>query len=283
MQWVDSNKVEWQRFAAHRPGFAENKRLLVGDRHAPTNFELSIVHVDSVYSTPRHKHNFDQIRVMLSGDFGYDKSDVLREGSISYFPEGTPYIQRSEGESVTLLLQFGGASGSGFMSYADLDRGKVELESQGAFEEGNFIASGSNSGLKKDAYEAIWEHVSGREIKYPPLRYKSPAVMDPNGFEWIEAVSESGVFEKSVGRFSERDIGMGYIRVKSGCAHTLIDDRLYYLLSGNGRCGEHVWTEGVAVNAQSDGPHSFEAAETSEFVYMDRPRFEAVQAAAAVA
>lgn len=271
MQWVDSGQVAWQRFAPHRPGFAENKRLLSGQSDSRKNFELSLVHVDSHYATPRHKHNFDQIRFMLKGEFGFNRNDVQREGSLSYFPEGTPYIQRADGESITLLLQFGGASGAGFLSYADLDRGKEEMDEIGRFEDGLFVSA--DSGKSCDAYEAIWQHIRRRPVRYPLMRYRSPIVADPQSFDWIACSEESGVYIKQVGQFTERHIGMGFLKCAAGSAHTLVDDRLYYLLSGSGTCDDLSWGAGIAVNAQCDGPHLYTALEESEFVFMDRPGF----------
>ena len=92
-----------------------NKRLLRGRAGAPDNYELSLVLMDGDYTTPRHKHNFDQVRYMVEGEFGYGRSkdEVQQQGTIGYFPEGVSYEQRAVRRSVTLLLQGGGASGAG--------------------------------------------------------------------------------------------------------------------------------------------------------------------------
>ena len=43
------------------------------------------------YYTPRHRHNFDQIRMVMEGKFAYAGRKTMRQGSIGYFPEGTYY------------------------------------------------------------------------------------------------------------------------------------------------------------------------------------------------
>ena len=52
---------------AVRGGDREFKSLLVGDDNAPDNYRLLFVRQSGKVRVPRHKHNFDQIRVCLEG------------------------------------------------------------------------------------------------------------------------------------------------------------------------------------------------------------------------
>ena len=61
----------------------------------------------------------------------------MAPGIIGYFPESTPYgPQTSSVSSLTLVLQFGGASHSGYMTHEDMEVSTVELKKLGRFEKG---------------------------------------------------------------------------------------------------------------------------------------------------
>ena len=103
------------RGLGHRSGGIDFKRLLQGSPGSPDNFELSIVRTAGDYFTPRHRHNFDQVRLCLEGAMNYAPGKDLKAGTVGYFPEGTFYgPQSSTSKSVVLLLQMGGSAGYGF-------------------------------------------------------------------------------------------------------------------------------------------------------------------------
>ena len=84
---------------------------------------------------PRHRHNFEQIRLPLCGSMNLGGGLVLEEGQIGYFPEGLPYGPQQDplghakpGERLQLVLQFGGASGYGFMSMDQRKAAWAELQ-----------------------------------------------------------------------------------------------------------------------------------------------------------
>src|SRR5437868_6198056 len=121
MRVATAADVPWSSVSGHRAGRIEFRRLLRGTPGAPDNFELSLVRTFADYATPRHRHNFDQIRCGLAGAMNWAPRRDLIAGSVAYFPEGTFYgPQRMAGESLVLLLQLGGASEQGFMPYEDL-------------------------------------------------------------------------------------------------------------------------------------------------------------------
>lgn len=41
------------------------------------------------YHAPRHRHNFEQVRVLHDSEFGCDAGLSQQAGSVGYFPEGT--------------------------------------------------------------------------------------------------------------------------------------------------------------------------------------------------
>ena len=272
MRTANADEVQWQRFSSHRPGMARNKRLLAGNEGDLRNYELSIVECQDGYRTPEHHHIVDQVRFMLEGRFGVGEGLVLEEGSLSYFPEGVLYTQEGIGTSRTLLLQFGGHSGSGFMSYRQLERGHYELSQNGEFSKGCYQREGEAE--THDAYEAIWEHINERKIEYPSPRYQMPIIARPDNFAWQPIDGETGVAIAVCGRFSSTGIGMGLIKVERSASHRLVATRLYYLTSGSGRCGGASWPSHTAADPEGEDHHLFVADEESVFLYYDRPVFE---------
>jgi hypothetical protein len=276
MKIARADERQWQRFASHRKGLLQNKRLLSGTEGRPDNYELSIVDVAGDYGTPRHQHNFDQIRFQLVGAFGYgqEDEDVQEEGSIGYFPEGVAYSQRSVGHCRTLLLQFGGNSGAGFMSYAQLEGGQAKLLRRGDFLHGKFRdGSGEGGAAEKDAYEAIWEEVNGRDIAYPRPRYRAPIIAAPENFGWVPLPGQEGCAARACGSFGERGVGFGFIRVGPSRHLALLPHRLYYVLSGTGNCGSESVSEGCAIDPDGRTDLLMEAVELLALVYLDRPSF----------
>ena len=120
----------------------------------------------------------------------------LVAGSVAYFPEGTFYgPQRMAGESLVLLLQLGGASGQGFMRYEDLQAGHATLAARGTFAGGIYRGP---DGRPRDGYEAVWEHVHGRPIAYPPPRFEEPILMWPAHCPWVPSRDEPDTWRWSV-------------------------------------------------------------------------------------
>src|SRR5581483_473987 len=120
------------------------------------------------------------------------------------FPEGTPYgPQSSSVSSLTLVLQFGGASGSGYMAQEQMEAGIAELKQHGRFEKGVYRRDADVEGKRNlDGYQAVWEHVNKRPMRYPEPRYHDPVMMNPAHFAWVPAENAPGVHEKPMGVFT---------------------------------------------------------------------------------
>ena len=97
-----------------RAGLFRAQALLAGLEGSPDNFFLQLSQTFSDFASPRHRHNFDQVRVQLKSDADFARDGVMQPGMVAYFPEGVFYGPQSiSGESLTLVLQLGGASGAG--------------------------------------------------------------------------------------------------------------------------------------------------------------------------
>src|SRR5215813_7416727 len=197
----------------------EFKTLLTGDDTALDNFRLYFVRQKGEVDVPRHKHNFDQIRMCLEGEGqNYGERKWIKAGELAYFPEGTPYgPERSNCERLSITLQFGGASRNGFVSSARLQRAMEEMREFGSFEKGIFKRIGQLAPGEKrnqDSYEAIWEHINKRKLVYPNPRYGEPIRLKPENFDW-ETVA-SGFAKKHLCDFSERHLQISSLKLDAG-------------------------------------------------------------------
>ena len=212
----------------HPTGAIAFQHLLRGDPGSPDNFMLILGRQDGDFHMPRHRHNFDQIRLPIVGPM--DHGDfVLGEGEVGYFVEGLAYGPQDDplgryapGERLQLVLQFGGASGVGFMSIEDRRRGREELSRTGRFE-GNYYHRAD--GKTEWGLNAIWRQVYGAPLTYPKPRYRSPIVADPAAFTWRPVEQSSGVEHKLLGVFSERAVWAEMVRLAPGAAWRSSDTR----------------------------------------------------------
>jgi hypothetical protein len=181
---------------------------------------LMLVHAQD-YRAPRHRHNFDQVRFMLQGEFSFDRGQTLRAGMAGYFPEGTYYTQRGFDHSTTLLLQSGGASRSGYMSDRQLRAAIEELKRIGEFHDGFFWHRDDSGKLKhKDGYEAAWEHVHGRSLQYPNPLFKSPILWHEDDFAW-QPLGDDGAAWRDFCSLTHLKLGIAQLRMPPGSRHTL--------------------------------------------------------------
>jgi hypothetical protein len=214
----DSAKIDSIRGAER-----EFKTLLTGEEGALDNFRLYFVRQKGAVDIPRHRHNFDQIRMCLEGgeqNFGPGK--WIAPGEIAYFPEGTPYgPEQSDTERLSVTLQFGGASRSGFIGSARLQQAKDEMKEFGAFEKGIFKRIGQLAPGEKrnqDAYEAIWEHINKRKLVYPKPRYGEAILIKPENFDWESSEEQPGFARKDLCVFSERHLQFAALKLKPGAS-----------------------------------------------------------------
>jgi quercetin dioxygenase-like cupin family protein len=232
--------VEWTTVSGHRDGDIRFKRLLTGVEGTPANYELALVRMDGRYTTPRHRHNYDQIRVGLVGRLQYGATQYLRPGEIGYFPEGTYYGPQDITEQPTsMAIQFGGASGAGFMSFSQLHSAYQSLATQGEFHDGVFTRTTERGRSNQDGYEALWEHVMGRPLVYPGAMYEAPIIMRPAAF--AARATAPGVARRLLGAFTARGTVLEQVDIDAGARWSVSASphlRLGFVLDGAGRIAE---------------------------------------------
>lgn len=249
--------------------------LLDGKPGTAGNFSLQVSSTPDGYYSPRHRHNFDQFRYQLEGDFDFGPDGKMTPGSLAYFPEGTHYgPQNSPGASVTLVLQFGGASGSGYISEAEYRQAAAELSATGTFEKGVYTRV-REDGRKsnKDAFEAVWEHVNGRPLEYPPRRYERAVFMRPENFHWVDMRDRPGVRRKLFGVFTECGTRAAMLHITPGTAWPLGDHAVYFVVQGRGKVSAKGFSRHTAIHLEPGEEAILTADEETELLKFGLPRF----------
>lgn len=249
MQLINAAEVPVEKpRTGHREAGILFRRLFRGRPRARGNFEVSIARTEGVFRSPRHRHNFDQVRVGLSGQFGDGKKLQVGPGQFGYYPEGTYYEIECQ-DTELLLLQFGGANGDGYPSYDDLYEAYAEMAKIGTFRDGIFLRHERENlppGEKKnmDGYEALWQHIFGRPVVYPKPRYHAPIIMDSARYRWLADLQQPGVRRKLLGVFTERAIEIAQIELDAGATlteSTRLAPKFLFAHAGSGRSAEGAW------------------------------------------
>jgi hypothetical protein len=226
----------------HPTGALRQKYLFRGEAGSPDNFEFSLAQTTKRFEMIRHRHNFDQFRFTVRGDMSMGPDRVLREGCLGYFPEGAPYGPQDDGAGpVALVLQFGGASGYGYMTMPQYRQGRDSLRKQGRFDGAVYLRNEGEPGQrKKFSINAIWEESTGQRMLIPTPRYDKPIFINPEAFRWIPYRSAAGVVagvaRKALGTFSERETLAEMWRVQAGATlelHSHTANRLLFVLEGS--------------------------------------------------
>lgn len=224
MEAISSQTLTWEPYPGQRASTTSYKALFKGTPKSRDNFELSIIRIGEGGSfSPRHRHNFEQVRLPLNGAFNQSPKQDIPKDHIGYIAEGTPYGPQDLAAGIEfLLLQCGGPSGSGYMSHDELMQGTSVLKVQGEFSEGVFRKSEKASQVDRvnqDAYEAVWEHVNGKRIEYVEPRYREPITIDPQAFPWQDSEGMPGVQQRHFGTFNELGTAASQVRVEANASY----------------------------------------------------------------
>lgn len=276
MQVIDIDSIPEEEIPHVRQGVFRSRKLLTGDADSPGNFALQLVSMPETYDSPRHRHNFDQVRYQIEGEFDFGSDGKMHPGSIAYFPEATRYgPQTSRQKSLTLVLQFGGASGSGYISADQYARAMQGLSREGSFEKGVYTRIREDgSKVNQDAYEAVWEQVNGRPLQYPKQRYARPVFMEPESFDWIPVGDTPGAARKLLGVFSERDTRLALFRIAAGASLPLEDNAIYFVDAGSGAVDGVPYDRHATIHLEAGEGAVATAAVDTVLLQLGLPRFE---------
>ncbi len=278
MKVIRIEDLTLQKPSSTARGGLEYYRILEGEPGDPGNFMLLLSATLPGYYAPRHKHNFEQIRFKVDESASnYEDLGDAGKGSIAYFPEGTPYgPSSSPHRSQGLILQYGGPSGSGYLSRGEYQEHYEALRRTGAFEKGVYVWTDERGEQhSQDAYEAVWEHWSGRTLEYPKQRYRSAIMMDPAHFPWIADTDLSGVSRRHLGVFGDPGTTLDFVQLDPGARLTLSGRSIYFVVDGAGRTPSP-WTKYSTLFLETGETGEIEAAERSELLHIGMPDLSAL-------
>jgi len=261
-----------ERVGSMREGVLDQKHLLFGEDGSPNNYDLNMGQTGGGgWRTPRHRHNFDQVRYVIAGRLPYSETDYLEEGWVGYFPESVHYGPQEREEGLrTMVLQAGGASGQGYLSVAQREATNAELEKTGEFRKGKYHFIDEN-GVEQvqDGSQAIFEKAVGGKLEFATPRYTDVIAMNPDAYAWLPT-ADSGVEEKWIGRFTERDFRIGFLRLEAGAVYQAGQfssiEILFQTKGVISLAGENYGAESGYEFLPDEGPVALKAEEPAEFL-----------------
>jgi hypothetical protein len=275
MKLVHAEDVIAEPAVRHRGGGLRARILLEGAPGTPGNFQLSLGETGADFLSPRHRHNFEQYRVVLKGEYDFGRDGVMTEGMIGYFPAGVHYGPQTSGErTLAAVLQFGGASGAGYLSAGEVAAGMKALERLGEFRNGIFRRNEGVPGRRnQDAFEAIWEFVNARHLDYAASPYAAPALIDPDDVEWMPLDGAGRVAEKPLGRFPAHETAMRALALGEGARFEARGRSVILFLSGAGTVAGRPFHELTACHLEAGETAEVAADTASRLLEFELPSF----------
>ena len=279
MRISEAETSETGQVGSMREGKLVQKFLLMGEDNSPNNYLLNVGLTGSGgWGTPRHRHNFDQIRYVLKGKYPVSPHKVMGEGSVAYFPESVHYGPQDRPEGLEMMvIQFGGASGSGFLSTPMREAANDRLNRKGTFKDGIFTWI-DDKGQKHnmDGSAACFEEAMGTKLTFAPARYDDVVVMEPAACDWI-ATGTPGVSAKQLGTFTERNAQIRLLKLDAGATmNTGSRAQLEVLFMSSGKITVEgkIYGDKTAIELlPSDAPVDITASAESVFFSVTLPMF----------
>ena len=279
MRVSEASAAEGGSVGSMRDGKLDQKFLLLGTDGSPNNYLLNVGLTGAGgWGTPRHRHNFDQIRYVLKGKYPVSPHKVMDEGSVAYFPESVHYGPQDRPEGLEMMvLQFGGASGSGFLSTPQREAANKKLEAKGEFKNGIFTWH-DEKGQKHnmDGSAACYEEATGKKMVLAEPRYDDVVMMVPKSYAWVKS-GTPGVSTKLLGTFTERETKLGFIKVDAGATYNTgsrSSIEVLFMSRGKITLGGKTYGDKTAIELlPSDDPVTIRANEDSLFFTVTLPKF----------
>jgi len=264
MRVVSIENIQSEKLENLRAGKLTMWRLLEGIEGTSHNFSIELFEHATDYFSPRHKHNFEQLRYQIAGETDFGNAGKLTEGMVGYFPEGTPYGPQNATEgAIGLNVQFGSA----YLSKARVATAMKEMSQYGEFKNGAFSWRDKHGQThNQDSFEALWEQVYGRPLEYAKPRYSEPFLMQPAHFAWIASPSELGVSHKTLGVFTEKQSEVSLLQLDAGARHRADGGRAYFTVMGEGHVGDDRWVPRTTIHLLPGEQAELIAAAPSEFL-----------------
>jgi hypothetical protein len=274
MQIVQGDEMPILKGASNvRAGELKKQQFLVGEENTAGNFKVGLFFQTGDFYSPRHRHNFEQFRFQIEGDCEFERNGKMKPGVVGYFPEGAFYgPQSSENANVVVVMQFGGPSGSGFLSQTQVDAAYYEMKKYGTFDKGVYRRNEGVPGKKNmDSFQAVWEFANKRPMVYAKPQYNDPVIMNPETFRWQPVAGAPGVEEKTFGTFSDCNTRCARYKLAPGARFTAKGRGVFMALSGNGSVEGAPMRRYTTVYLKDGEQATFQADETAEILLLGLP------------
>jgi hypothetical protein len=269
------------RLTGGRAGTWQRRRVMNGDHDGPGGFSLVVYYHNGSFYSPRHHHNFDQFRYQIDGTADFHRNGKMTPGVLGYFPEGAYYGPTSGPPHTVAVLQFGGPSGSGFLTPDQHKQAIEELRLTGTFEKGVFRKNAGEEGRKnQDSFEAVWEHVNQRPVNYPKPQYTVPIMIDTDHFPSLPLEGAPGVLEKPLGTFTNCRIRAARYQLDAGSTLQESGRGIFIVLSGGGSVNREAVRALTTIYLGEGEAGTFEALESMEVLRMGLPSIKLMAAPA---
>jgi hypothetical protein len=186
--------------------------------------------------TPRHHHNFQQIRWAERGPVNYAPNEDIPTDDVAYFPRGAYYGPQNKDQGISIALQLGRSGdyqhGPKWEGYRE--EALARLNARGRFENGIYFEVDLAGGDEKqrDGVEALlaeqYQMHTGEKYTAFDAGYEAPVLIHTDAFEYFHV--GNGVELKLLGRFfdnpgADGDTRISMIRLAPGAEHIFGDDR----------------------------------------------------------
>ena len=229
---LETETMEWEPVTKNpRGGIVVRKFLREAEASDGIGYTADLVRYESgeVFTTPRHNHNFDQLRFTLSGAPDYGQDLIAPPGAITFFPAGAYYGPQTIDTAEILLVQWS----EDWVTREVSNAAYSALAEKGEFKDGFFIAHDAQGNqVKKDAVNAMWEEALGREISTPAPKIPACVIMNPDAYAWREI--RNGVKIRDLGHLTDLDFNPVQYQVEAGGAVELGAERTHIVWVGSG-------------------------------------------------
>lgn len=270
---LETETIPWEPVKANtRTGAISRKFIREGELADGVGYTSDLVWYhggQGVFTAPRHRHNFDQIRLTLEGTTDYGHQQVADAGDAAFFPAGAYYGPERFEEARILLLQWS----PDWVTRAKSDAAYAELSTRGTFTDGYYVTTdAAGNQVRTDGTNAVWEAVNNKPLVIPRPKYATPVLMCPGGYDWRPSPG-SDAEVKDLGHFTEGDLNIGVYRWRDGGTLALGAERtsIVWIASGSVRLNGRPLGAGTILFSDLGEVHELVGVEPGEATVLHMP------------
>jgi hypothetical protein len=267
-----TEETEWSEVTGHaRSGRVSRKFVREGEVSPGVGYTSDLIKYhagEDRMHTPRHRHNFDQLRLTLRGAPDYGNEQIAADGAVVFFPAGAYYGPQTMDDSEIMLIQWSPE----WVTRAQSTAAYEALAGRGEFRGGYYFESAADGAeTKRDGTNAIWEEATGKPLEYPDPRYSQPVLINPGGFQWRPLGAGSRV--RDLGHFTEDDVHVTALSWDEGGSVPLTPERtqMVWIGSGSVKVGEDVLPERTVFFSDFGETHELVGVEAGEATSLGFP------------